>query len=198
MNKKDYENSDKGLGKTLSYILRHHPDAFNVNMDSHGWVNVDELLSQMKKNGRIIDHEILDRIVRENDKQRYSYNSDKTKIRANQGHSVPVDLELLPVVPPDVLYHGTAESFLDSIRQKGIMKMSRNHVHLSADTETAFDVGSRHGKPVVLLIDSKRMYDDGLDFYLSENKRWLCEYVPFEYVSAVITKKGDELCTEKL
>lgn len=198
MNKKDYENSDKGLGKTLSYILRHHPEAFNVNIDSHGWVNVDELLSQMRKRGRIIDREILDRIVRENDKQRYSYNSDKTKIRANQGHSIPVDLELLPVVPPDILYHGTAESFLDSIRQKGIMKMSRNHVHLSADTETAFDVGSRHGKPVVLLIDSKRMYDDSLNFYLSENKRWLCEYVPFKYVSAVITKKGDELCTEKL
>lgn len=198
MNKKDYENSDKGLGKTLSYILRHHPEAFNVHMDSHGWVNVDELLSQMRKRGRIIDHEILERIVRENDKKRYSYNENKTKIRANQGHSIPVDLELLPVTPPDTLYHGTAEKFLESIFQKGIMKMSRNHVHLSVDTETAFDVGSRHGNPVVLEIDSKRMYDDGLDFSLSENKRWLCEYVPVKYISAVIKKKGDELCTEKL
>ena len=198
MNKKDYENSDKGLGKTLSYILRHHPEAFNVHMDSHGWVNVDELLSQMRKRGRIIDHEILERIVRENDKKRYSYNENKTKIRANQGHSIPVDLELLPVTPPDTLYHGTAEKFLESIFQKGIMKMSRNHVHLSVDTETSFDVGSRHGNPVVLEIDSKRMYDYVLYFYLSENKRWLCEYVPVKYISAVIKKKGDELCTEKL
>lgn len=190
--------SDKELSKILSYILRHHPEAFDVKMDSHGWVNVDELISQMRKNGKIINREILDRIVRENDKQRYSYNENKTKIRANQGHSIPVDLDLLPVTPPDILYHGTAEAYLDSIRKNGIMKMSRNHVHLSIDTETAFEVGSRHGKPVILVIDTKRMYNEGLNFYLSENNRWLCEHIPFEYVSAILRKKGGELCTEKL
>ncbi len=198
MSKKEYENSDKGLGKTLSYILRHHPEEFDVKMDSHGWVNVDELIKNMCKSVRIINREILDRIVRENDKKRYSYNENKTKIRANQGHSIPVDLDLLPVTPPDVLYHGTAEAYLDSIRKNGIMKMSRNHVHLSIDTETAFEVGSRHGKPVILVIDTKRMYNDGIDFYLSENNRWLCEHIPFEYVSAILRKKGGELCTEKL
>lgn len=188
MNKKDYENSDKGLGKTLSYILRHHPEAFNINIDSHGWADVNEIISQMRKRGRNIDTEILDRIVRENNKQRYSYNKEKTKIRANQGHSIPVDLELLPVTPPDKLYHGTAEKFLDSICEKGILKMTRNHVHLSTDIETAFQVGSRHGKPLILVIDTKRMADDGINFYLSENNVWLCEYVPFKYISEVIRK----------
>lgn len=192
------KNSDRDLCKAMSFILRHHPEAFNIHIDSHGWADINELISQMNKKGRKIDLETLDRIVRENDKKRFSYNKDKTKIRANQGHSIPVDLELIPVAPPDVLYHGTAEIFLDSIRKNGIMKMSRNHVHLSADTDTAFDVGGRHGKPAVLVIDAKKMYENGLCFYLSENKRWLCEYVPFEYVSAIIRKKGKELCTEKL
>jgi len=198
MIKNEYENSDKGLSKTLSYILRHHPEAFDIKMDSHGWADVDELISQMRKRGRIINREILDRIVRENDKKRYSYNENKTKIRANQGHSIPVDLDLLPVAPPDILYHGTAEASLDSIRKNGIMKMSRNHVHLSIDTETAFEVGSRHGKPVILTIDTKKMYNDGIDFYLSENNRWLCEYIPFKYVYEIIRKKDGKICTEKL
>jgi len=198
MNKREYENNDKELGKTISYILRHHPEAFDIKMDSHGWVNVDELIKNMCKSGKIINHEILDRIVMENNKMRYSYNENKTKIRANQGHSVPVDLELLPVNPPDMLYHGTAENFLDSIYEKGILKMSRNHVHLSGDIETAFNVGNRHGKPIVLVIDTEKMIKNNIKFYLSENKVWLCDYVPFKYISAILRKKGGELCTEKL
>lgn len=184
--KRTYENNDERLGKTISYILRHHPEYFDVNIDSHGWADVDELIKNMCVHGNTIDRETLDRIVRENNKNRYSYNEDKTKIRANQGHSIPVDLDLLPVTPPDVLYHGTAEKFLNSIKQKGILKMSRNHIHLSTDTERAFNVGKRHGKPVVLVIDTKKMNEDGIKFYLSKNKIWLCEHIPFEYVSEII------------
>ena len=182
MNKKDYENSDKGLGKTLSYILRHHPEAFNVHMDSHGWVNVDELLSQMRKRGRIIDHEILERIVRENDKKRYSYNENKTKIRANQGHSIKVDVELKTAIPPEYLYHGTAERFTQSIDELGLLHKSRLYVHLSKDTDTARKVGIRHGKPFIYRVKSGEMSRDGYTFFLSENGVWLTETVPVQYL----------------
>ncbi len=179
-------NNDINLGRTISLILRHHPESFDVKIDSHGWVDVDELISKMINHGKNIDRKTLDRIVAENNKQRYSYNEDKTKIRANQGHSIIVDLELVPVSPPDILYHGTSLKCIESISRKGIMKMSRNHVHLSADTETAFNVGKRHGKPAVLVIDSLKMHEDNVEFYLSENKVWLCEYVDFKYIKEIL------------
>lgn len=174
--------NDVALGKFLSLVLRHHPEAAGLTLDEHGWADVDELIAGIKKTGRQIDREILERIVRENAKQRYSMNEDHTKIRANQGHSLQVDVELRRADPPDVLYHGTATRFLDGIRREGITKQGRQHVHLSGDEATAVSVGSRHGKPAVLRIDARRMAEDGMVFYLSENGVWLCDSVAWDYV----------------
>ena len=126
--------------------------------------------------------ETLERLVRENDKQRYTFNSDHTKIRANQGHSIEVDVELKEQEPPSLLYHGTARRFLSSIWQKGLVKMTRQHVHLSADEETARKVGSRHGSPVVLEVNAGKMFQDGFHFFLSENGVWLTDHVPQAYL----------------
>ncbi len=129
---------------------------------------------------------ILERIVRENNKKRYSFNEDKTKIRANQGHSIHVDVEMKEMLPPDELYHGTAERFLESIRKKGILKMNRQYVHLSSDIETARTVGKRHGKPIVLVIDTRKMVEDGYHFWLSDNGVWQSEEIKWEYVKAAL------------
>lgn len=175
-------NLDIELGRFISLILRHKPDAIGIRLDQHGWAEVDKLIAGINKAGKKIDMEILERIVSENNKQRYSFNEDHTKIRANQGHSVKVDVELKGAVPPDILYHGTAERFLDSIKRNGITKQSRQHVHLSADKETAVQVGKRHGKPVVLSVDTVQMRKDGYKFFISENKVWLCEDILWKYV----------------
>lgn len=176
------KKQDEDLGRFLSLVLRHNPLAAGVRLDSHGWVQVDDLLAGVSKTGRSLSKETLERIVRENNKQRYSFNEDHTRIRANQGHSIPVDLELKECVPPDILYHGTASRFMGGIRQKGITRQSRQHVHLSADIKTAKAVGCRHGVPVILKINSKAMAADGYHFYQSENGVWLCEQVPKQYV----------------
>lgn len=173
--------SDVKLGRFLSLVLRHEPSAAGIELDEHGWADVGELLSGMRRSGRQIDMDTLERIVRENCKQRYSFNEDHTKIRANQGHSIPVDVELKEAKPPRQLYHGTAERFLPSIRREGIEKMSRQFVHLSADYQTALNVGRRHGSPAVITVDAEAMVRDGAVFYLSENGVWLCEHVAPEY-----------------
>ncbi len=129
---------------------------------------------------------ILERIVRENNKKRYCFNDDKTKIRANQGHSLKVDVQLKIAEPPKVLYHGTSERFLENIKENGILKQSRQYVHLSNDKETALDVGRRHGKPVVLIINTEKMLNDGYGFYLSENNVWLCDNILWKYVKEVL------------
>lgn len=170
------------IGKFLSLVLRHKPEVIGLSIDKHGWADVSELLVCMKRLGREISFEFLEKIVNENDKHRYSFNEDKSKIRANQGHSIQVDVELKEIKPPDVLYHGTATRFLGSIMNTGINSGNRIHVHLSGDYKTALDVGIRHGKPVVLTIDSGRMYKDGYKFFLSENNVWLCDRVPAEYI----------------
>lgn len=174
------------LSVFLSLILRHKPDKIGITLDEHGWANVDELISGINNSGRKIDIDTLEEIVRTDNKQRYSFNDDKTLIRANQGHSIPVDVQLTPVMPPDILYHGTAIRFLDSIKQQGIQSMSRLYVHLSRDIETAAQVGSRHGCPVVLEIDAKKMCNDGIQFYLSENGVYLTKSVSWEYVKNLI------------
>jgi len=173
--------SDVKLGRFLSLVLRHNPDAAGISLDEHGWADVQELLAGVCRSGRQIDMETLERIVRENNKQRYSFNEDHTKIRANQGHSVQVDVELTAVKPPRYLYHGTAARFLTAIQQEGIKKMSRQYVHLSGDFQTAMAVGRRHGSPVVITIDAEAMAHDGETFYLSANGVWLCEYVAPKY-----------------
>lgn len=173
---------DIELGRFLSLVLRHHPSAAGVQLDEHGWADVKGLLAGCCRVGKRLDLETLERIVRENNKQRYSFNEDHTKIRANQGHSIPVDVELKEMLPPKRLYHGTATRFLESICTQGITRQSRQYVHLSADVDTAWRVGSRHGSPVVLPVDAAAMIQAGHRFYRSENGIWLCKWVPWQYV----------------
>lgn len=156
----DQSKNDVKLGKFLSLVLRHNPQAAGITLDEHGWADVRELLAGVCRSGRQIDMETLERIVRENNKQRYSFNADHTKIRANQGHSLQVDVELTVVKPPRYLYHGTATRFHAAIRQEGIRKMSRQYVHLSSDFQTALEVGRRHGSPVVITINAEAMAQD--------------------------------------
>ncbi len=174
-------NLDK-LGKFISLILRHHPETIGISLDEHGWANVEELLRGINNSGRKIDMKLLEEIVRTNKKQRYSFNEDKTLIRANQGHSISVDVELEEMQPPQVLYHGTASSFLDAIMQEGLKPMSRLYVHLSSDIETAKVVGARHGRPVILKINTSKMQEDGMKFYLSKNGVWLTKNIPTKYI----------------
>lgn len=180
-NQRTQTSSDVKLGRFLSLVLRHNPDAAGISLDEHGWADVQELLTGVRRSGRQINLETLERIVRENNKQRYSFNADHTKLRANQGHSLQVDVELTPVKSPRYLYHGTASRFLPAIQREGIKKMSRQYVHLSGNFQTAVEVGRRHGSPVVITISAEAMAHDGVTFYLSENGVWLCEYVAPEY-----------------
>lgn len=176
-------SEDIKLSRFLSLVLRHNPGAAGIELDSHGWAEVDALIQGVRRTGRTISMHILERIVQENNKQRYSFNEGHTKIRANQGHSIDVVLELAEAEPPSTLYHGTAMRSLDSILSKGILKQQRQYVHLSSNIETAWQVGSRHGKPVVLVLDTGAMKRDGYPFWLSENKVWLCQAVPPQYIA---------------
>ena len=169
------------ISRYISMILRHKPYAANVVLDEHGWASVSQLLEGVSKK-YILTMEILEKIVETDKKQRYSFNDDKTLIRANQGHSVNVDVEPEKKMPPLNLWHGTAEKYTESIEEKGIMSKGRLYVHLSDNYDTAVLVGSRHGNPVVYEIDAKRMYDDGYIFYVSVNKVWLTKYVPVPYI----------------
>ena len=177
---------DEDLGKFLAYILRHKPSAIGIELDEYGFAEVDVLIDGIVKSGRKIDLPILNEIVELDEKMRFSFNDDRTKIRANQGHSIPVDLQLEKRVPPDILYHGTAEKYLDGILKDGVQKRTRNYVHLSKDIVAAVKVGSRHGKPVVLVINAKAMAKAGMDFYISENGVWLTDSVPYEYIMEVL------------
>jgi putative RNA 2'-phosphotransferase len=173
---------DVKLGKFLSLVLRHKPETIGITLDKNGWADVKELIEKVKLSERYIDMEILERIVRENSKKRYSFNEDKTKIRASQGHSIEVELNLKEITPPKILYHGTATRFLESIKEKGILKMNRQYVHLSMDIETTRNVGQRHGEVVILPIDIEGLESIGHKFYLSENKVWLCDDIPSRYI----------------
>ena len=166
----------------ISRVLRHRPEDANIELDEHGWANVTELLAGINATGRVIDREILEEIVRTDKKQRYSFNEDGTLIRANQGHSVPVDVELAEQEPPEILYHGTADIFLESIREQGLLPMSRLYVHLSGDEATARATGRRHGCPVVLKILSGDLYRDGYTFFRSKNGVWLAKKVDVRYI----------------
>ncbi len=165
-------------GKNLSYLLRH--DKFYA-FDEHGWREVSDLVAN---HGYTMDE--LHEIVAANNKQRYEFSEDMTRIRARQGHSIQVDVELEEAIPPDVLYHGTAKEFADSIMKQGILKGKRLYVHLSTTVEMATKVGQRHGAPVVLAIDAKRMHEDGIKFFLSRNGVWLTEFVDAMYITEVV------------
>jgi putative RNA 2'-phosphotransferase len=170
------------ISKFLSYVLRHKPEAIGISLDDEGWVTVDVLLAAAARNGQSITQQQLEEVVATNDKKRFSFSADGQLIRANQGHSVEVDLGLVPVEPPELLYHGTVERFLDSIREKGLLRGNRQHVHLSADRETAARVGQRRGRPVVLVVEAGRMHREGHPFYKSENGVWLTETAPPKYL----------------
>ncbi len=176
------EKEHKYLSKFLSYTLRHHPEKIGLTLDNEGWANVNTLIAKMNENNTNITIEILESIVAENDKKRFAFNADKTRIRASQGHSITIDLNLQPTEPPAILFHGTAINNLESIHKNGLVKQSRQHVHLSATKETATQVGSRHGKVVVLIVQSLKMHQDGYAFYLSENNVWLTDHVPEKYI----------------
>ncbi|NDV60384.1 RNA 2'-phosphotransferase [Bacteroides sp. 519] len=177
------EQEKKRIGKFISLILRHEPGKIGLKLDDNGWANVDELISKCAKHRVSFTMKQLEEIVATNDKKRYSFNDDNTKIRANQGHSINIDLELKPVEPPEYLYHGTADRFLSSIMENGIVKGSRQHVHLSKDEVTAVKVGSRHGRAVVLTIMSGKMHREGISFFVSDNGVWLTDYVDPQYIS---------------
>lgn len=168
--------------KFLSLILRHKPEEIGLILDEHGWADINELIDKAQKKGTKINLEEIKYIVENNDKKRFTFNDDFSKIRANQGHSIEVDLELQETEPPEFLFHGTAEKSIEGILKSGIKTMQRNHVHLSKDNETAEKVGQRHGKPVILKIKSGEMYKDGLKFYISKNGVWLTEYIDPKYI----------------
>lgn len=171
----------KDTGKFISLILRHKPEVIGITLDEHGWANVDELISGIAKR-QYFDMSMLEEIVATDSKQRYSFNEDKTLIRANQGHSIPVDVELEKAMPPEYLYHGTGEKYVSSIEVQGLMPQSRLYVHLSSDNNTAEKIGARHGKPVVYRISAGKMAEDGYAFYKSVNCVWLAKKVPIEYI----------------
>lgn len=171
--------------KYISLILRHKPMQIGITLDPHGWANVDQLIAGVSKT-HPLTMEMLEEIVATDNKQRYSFNDDKTLIRANQGHSVDVDVELEQAIPPDTLYHGTGEKFVQSIDEQGLVPKSRLYVHLSKDYNTAVNVGSRHGKPVVYRVDTKKMASDGYEFFLSVNGVWLTKEVPASYLEKLV------------
>lgn len=170
------------VGKFLSKHLRHQPDAIGLTLGDGGWVNIATLLAACSSHGISISREQLDENVCECDKQRFAIDDTGTRIRANQGHSTPVDLQLESVAPPAVLYHGTIAKAMTEILAFGLTKMKRHHVHLSPDIETARKVGQRRGKPVILTVDAAAMHAVGHQFFCSENGVWLTDHVPPEFL----------------
>lgn len=175
----------QNISRYMSLILRHKPEVIDISLDKHGWAVVDDLINGIAKNNEGFNMAILKEIVETDNKQRYSFNDDKTLIRANQGHSIPVDVELEDKEPPKFLYHGTGEKYVSSILEQGLIPKSRLYVHLSKDIETAKNVGRRHGKEVVYKIEAHEMYQDGYKFYLSVNGVWLAKGVPLQYMQAI-------------
>ena len=176
------EDSLTQISRFLSYVLRHKPQALDLDMSDDGWVSVAQLIDNSNRHGKSLTVDVLEAIVSLDEKRRYSFSADKTKIRANQGHSVVIDLGLQPITPPEFLYHGTALRNCDSIREKGLLKQQRHHVHLSQDRQTAKRVGARYGKPVVLIVLAAEMANSGFVFYKSDNDVWLTDAVPPQFI----------------
>ena len=174
----------KSTSKFISLILRHKPEVIGITLDDHGWADTKELIEGVNKT-HPLTMEMLEEIVRTDEKQRYSFNEDKTRIRANQGHSIPVDADLTETEPPETLYHGTGEKSVPSIEKQGLRPMSRLYVHLSKDAATARTVGSRHGKPVIFIVLAGEMHRDGYPFFLSANGVWLTREVPVRYLQRI-------------
>lgn len=191
---KGYKMSLTETSRYIALILRHKPETIDIKLDEHGWARVGELIKGVSKT-HPLTMEMLEKIVEIDDKQRFAFNEDKTLIRANQGHSVSVDVQLKEAVPPKILYHGTAEKYVESIERSGLLPKSRLYVHLSDNSETAIKVGSRHGNPMVYTVDAERMSNDGYVFYRSANGVWLIKAVPIEYLEK---NQSDRYGEEKL
>ena len=175
------QKNKESTSKLIALVLRHKPEEIGITLDEHGWANVNEMIAGIAKT-QPFDMVALENIVSTDEKQRYSFNEDKTLIRANQGHSIPVDVELEQKTPPELLYHGTGEKYTASIDVQGLIPKSRLYVHLSPDYDTAVKVGSRHGKPVVYTVAAGEMKKNGYVFYQSVNGVWLTKNVPVEFL----------------
>jgi len=178
------------ISKFLSYVLRHKPDAIGLKLDANGWASVEQLLKCANVSGQNLTPELLETVVRVNDKKRFAFSDDGLKIRASQGHSINIDLELKPLKPPLYLYHGTATRFKDAILSSGLKPGTRQHVHLSTDAQTAILVGQRHGRPIVLIVKAGKMWEDGYSFFRSANDVWLADHVPAQYLN--LQQKTDD------
>jgi len=176
------EKTNVAISKFLSLVLRHQPSKVGVMLDEAGWVEVDALLEGCHRAGRVISMEQLCEVVQTNDKKRFEFSPDRLRIRASQGHSVDVELGYQSATPPEVLYHGTADRNIGSIRRQGLLKGQRHHVHLSLDAATATNVGQRYGRPVVLRIAAAAMHAAGMEFFVSTNGVWLTDHVPPQYI----------------
>ncbi len=176
------DNEKIRISRFLSLVLRHKPSEAGIRLDENGWADVGELIEGVRNRDRNLTMDLLREIVATDDKNRYAFSDDLRKIRANQGHSVAIDLKLKPVEPPEFLYHGTASRFSTQIQNEGLKPRSRQFVHLSSDKKTAVNVGARHGVPVIFRVHARKMYLEGIVFYLSENKVWLSSHVPTEYL----------------
>ena len=170
------------ISKFLSLVLRHKPERIGLSLDQGGWAKVDELLLKVNQAGVSLNKDLLQWVVDNKDRQRFCFSQDRQRIRANYGHSISVDLDFAPSKPPEFLFHGTATRFVESIKRLGLVPKKRNHVHLSPDQQTALKVGGRHGQPIVLTIQTGRMYECGFHFFRSTNGIWLTERVPAEHI----------------
>lgn len=177
--------SDKQLthiSKFLSLVLRHQPETISIQLDQNGWTDINELIEKANNYGIKFDRETLNQIVETNSKKRFAFNDTQDKIRACQGHSVEIELGYINQKPPEILFHGTAEKFVQSILDTGLQKRNRQHVHLSSDLETAKKVGQRHGKPFIFQVLAEQMYNDNFKFFISDNGVWLTDNVPPKYL----------------
>ena len=175
--------SERRLSRFLSLVLRHRPERIGVQLDRNGWADVQDLITAARAAGVPLTDGRLREVVARNDKQRFSFSRDGRHVRANQGHSITVDLELVPCAPPEELFHGTAKQSLSAIRHQGLTARGRLHVHLSGDAGTAMTVGRRHGDPVVLTVAAGDMSRQGHEFFRSANGVWLTHHVPPDYLT---------------
>lgn len=181
------EKQIKSISKFLSLVLRHQPETIGIELDQNGWTDVETLLKKATSYGIKLDNETLKYIVETNSKKRFAFNDTFDRIRASQGHSVEIELGYTSQKPPEILFHGTAENFVQSILNTGLEKRNRQHVHLSSDLETAIKVGQRHGKPFIFKVLALQMYNDNFQFFISDNGVWLTDNVPTKYL-----KQNDE------
>jgi putative RNA 2'-phosphotransferase len=170
------------ISRFLSFVLRHRPASIGLGLDDNGWADLDELIRLANAHGHALDRAIVAAVVADNDKQRFTLDASANRIRANQGHSIKIELDLAPLTPPPLLYHGTASRFVDSIRAQGLHKGQRHHVHLSEQEATAIQVGQRHGRPIVLVVQAGEMSRAGHRFFRSDNGVWLTDNVPAGFI----------------